>query len=92
MSSATFLRPTAQTVVTGRRRRSRRRAIVTVALAVGVALVFVASLLIGQTFYGLDEVVRVLRGDTVPGSAPRALAVLCATAAASLCFSSRTFT
>ncbi|WP_341999784.1 iron chelate uptake ABC transporter family permease subunit [Microbacterium sp. LWH7-1.2] len=68
MSSATFLRPTAQTVVTGRRRRSRRRAIVTVALAVGVALVFVASLMIGQTFYGLDEVVRVLLGDTVPGA------------------------
>ncbi|MDT0143745.1 iron chelate uptake ABC transporter family permease subunit [Microbacterium sp. PRC9] len=68
MSTDTFLRPAAQAVVIGRRRRSRRRVIVTAALAVGVMLVFVASLMIGQTFYGLDEVVRVVLGQTVPGA------------------------
>ena len=68
MSTDTFLRPAAQAVVIGRRRRSRRRVIVTAALAVGVVLVFVASLMIGQTFYGFDEVVRVLLGQTVPGA------------------------
>ena len=68
MSTDTFLRPAAQAVVIGRRRRSRRRVIVTAALAVGVVLVFVASLMIGQTFYGLDEVVRVVLGQTVPGA------------------------
>ncbi|MDR7111717.1 iron complex transport system permease protein [Microbacterium trichothecenolyticum] len=68
MSTDTFLHPAAQAVVIGRRRRSRRRVIVTAALAVGVVLVFVASLMIGQTFYGLDEVVRVVLGQTVPGA------------------------
>jgi len=68
VSTDTFLRPAAQAVVIGRRRRSRRRVIVTAALAVGVVLVFVASLMIGQTFYGLDEVVRVVLGQTVPGA------------------------
>ena len=68
MSTDTLLRPAAQAVVAGRRRRSRRRVIVTAALAVGVVLVFVASLMIGQTFYGLDEVVRVVLGQTVPGA------------------------
>jgi iron complex transport system permease protein len=55
-------------VVTGRRRRARRRTAVTVALAVGVALVFAASLMIGKTFYGFDDVVRVILGETVPGA------------------------
>lgn len=68
MSTDTLLRPTARAVVTGRRRRSRRRTIVTVALAVGVVVVFVASLMIGQTFYSLDQVGRVILGETVPGA------------------------
>ena len=42
-------------------------------LAVAVAgaaivMVFTLSLMIGQTFYGLDEVVRVIAGETVPGA------------------------
>ncbi|MGX5770003.1 FecCD family ABC transporter permease [Microbacterium trichothecenolyticum] len=68
MSADTLLRPAAASVVAGRRRRSRRRTIMTVALAVAVVLVFVASLMIGQTFYSLAEVVRVILGETVPGA------------------------
>ena len=68
MSADTLLRPAAASVVAGRRRRSRRRTIMTVALAVAVVLVFVASLMIGQTFYSLEEVVRVILGETVPGA------------------------
>ena len=62
--SPTSTRP----VVSGRRRRARRRTGVTVALGVGVIIVFAASLMIGQTFYPVDEVVRVLLGETVPGA------------------------
>lgn len=68
MSVNTLLSPAAQAVVTGHRRRSRRGTAVTVTLAVGVVLAFVASLMIGQTFYGLDEVVRVALGESVPGA------------------------
>jgi iron complex transport system permease protein len=67
VSTAT-LSPSAATVATGHRRRARRRAVVTIALAVGVVLVFAASLLIGQTFYGFDEVARVILGQSVPGA------------------------
>ncbi len=67
--TATALRPiTAQSVAGGRRRRTRRRTAVTVSLAIGVVLVFAASLMIGQTFYPPDEVTRVLLGQTVPGA------------------------
>ncbi|WP_109209348.1 MULTISPECIES: iron chelate uptake ABC transporter family permease subunit [Microbacterium] len=68
MITGTLSPVTVQTVVTGRRRRSRRRVLVTGALAVGVVLVFAASLMIGQTFYGPDEVIRVILGETVPGA------------------------
>ena len=68
MTTGILLRPTARDVVAGRRRRSRRRTLVTVALTVAVMLVFVASLMIGQTFYGPDEVLRVILGETVPGA------------------------
>ena len=68
MSTDTLVPITAQAVVAGRRRRTRRRIVVTAALAVAVVLVFAASLMIGQTFYGLDEVVRVILGETVPGA------------------------
>ncbi len=60
--------PTVRTVAAGRRRRARRRAAVGIALAVAVAVAFVASLMVGQTFYGLDEVARVILGETVPGA------------------------
>ncbi|MGN6325741.1 FecCD family ABC transporter permease [Pseudolysinimonas sp.] len=52
----------------GRRRRTRRRALVTVALATAVVVVAATSLMVGNTFYGPDEVIRVLLGQTVPGA------------------------
>ena len=78
-----------QAVITGRRRRARRRTAVTIALAVGVVLVFAGSLMIGKTFYGLDDVVRVILGETVPGASftvgelrlPRAVLAILAGAA-----------
>jgi iron complex transport system permease protein len=89
-ASAHALSPaTTQAVITGRRRRARRRTAVTVALAAGVVLVFAASLMIGKTFYGLDDVVRVILGETVPGASftvgelrlPRAVLAILAGAA-----------
>lgn len=68
MSADVLLRPAARAIAAGRRRRTRRRSVVTVALAVGVVLVFVVSLMVGQTFYGLDDIVRVIAGETVPGA------------------------
>jgi iron complex transport system permease protein len=56
------------TVIAGRRRRSRRRAFVTGVLVAAIVGVFTLSLMIGQTFYGLDEVARVIAGETVPGA------------------------
>jgi iron complex transport system permease protein len=68
VSAGTLTPPQASTVAAGRRRRAAARTGVTVALVVGVAVVFAASLMIGQTFYGPDEVLRVLLGETVPGA------------------------
>jgi iron complex transport system permease protein len=52
----------------GRRRRARHRAVRTVALAVLLMAVFAATLMIGKTFYGPDEVIRVMLGQQVPGA------------------------
>lgn len=52
----------------GRRRRRVRRATVVVALTILVAGVWVASLMVGNTFYGPGEVLDVVRGETVPGA------------------------
>lgn len=49
------------------RRSSRRRLVVTV-LAVLVVVVFVATLMIGRTFYPLGDVARVVLGERVPGA------------------------
>ncbi|GAA1695524.1 iron chelate uptake ABC transporter family permease subunit [Microbacterium sediminicola] len=48
--------------------RRRRQQVVVGVLAALVVLVFAVSLMIGQTFYPLDEVVRVILGQTVPGA------------------------
>ena len=58
----------AATLLAGRRSRVRRRALLTGGLALAVLAVFVVSLMVGNTFYGLDKVVRVLLGETVPGA------------------------
>jgi iron complex transport system permease protein len=55
-------------VVAGRRRRQRRRLFVIVLLALAVASVFIASLMIGNTFYGLRDVARVVVGEDVRGA------------------------
>jgi len=52
----------------GRRRRARRRSVIVAVLAVLVVVAWLASLMVGHTFYGLSEVVRVVRGETVPGA------------------------
>lgn len=49
------------------RRSSRRRLVITV-LAVLVVVVFLASLMIGRTFYPLGDVARVVLGERVPGA------------------------
>ncbi|RJT87974.1 iron ABC transporter permease [Cryobacterium melibiosiphilum] len=46
----------------------RRRALLTAGLASAVIAVFLVTLMVGNTFYGLDTVVRVIFGDTVPGA------------------------
>ncbi|MFE1645249.1 FecCD family ABC transporter permease [Microbacterium sp. P01] len=57
-----------QDVARGRRRRTRRRALITGVLAAAVLVVFAASLMVGNTFYGPGEVLRVMLGQTVPGA------------------------
>jgi len=55
-------------VIAGRRARLRRRAVIIAALAAAVVVVFVLGLMVGRTFYPLDEVVRVILGERVPGA------------------------
>ena len=59
---------TLDVVRTGRAARSRRRLLLTTALGVAVLVVLAVSLMIGNTLYGLDEVVRVILGQRVPGA------------------------
>jgi len=56
------------TVIAGRRSRGRRRALIVGGLGASVLLAFIASLVIGQTFYGLDQIARVILGEQVPGA------------------------
>ncbi|MDO7880829.1 FecCD family ABC transporter permease [Salinibacterium soli] len=49
-------------------RRRRRRALITGSLALAALLVFAVTLMVGNTFYPLDEVVRVILGQPVPGA------------------------
>ena len=55
-------------VITGRRRRIRRRILLTASLGVLVLLVFTVTLMVGHTFYPLDDVIRVILGQQVPGA------------------------
>ena len=76
-------------VRTARTRGSRRATGVVVALAVTVLVLFVVSLVVGDPVYSLGEVVRVLRGEVVPGASfivgelrlPRAVLAILAGAA-----------
>lgn len=51
-----------------RTRRSRRRVAASVNLAACAVVLFVVTLMVGQTFYGPGEVVRVVLGEIVPGA------------------------
>ncbi|MGO4255308.1 FecCD family ABC transporter permease [Marmoricola sp. RAF53] len=55
-------------VARGRRARGRRRLAACGALAAATAAVFLVSLMVGHTFYGPGDVLRVLSGQVVPGA------------------------
>jgi iron complex transport system permease protein len=57
-----------QTVVTGARLRRRHRGAVVAVLGILIIVVFAVTLMVGQSFYGPAEVVRVIVGETVPGA------------------------
>lgn len=58
----------AATLIAGRQARIRKRVLLTAGLASAVIVVFVVTLMVGNTFYDLDKVVRVIGGETVPGA------------------------
>lgn len=70
----------------GRATRARRRTLVTAAIAALVLIVFAVTLMVGNTFYGPGEVVRVILGEQVAGASftvgelrlPRAILALLA--------------
>ncbi|WP_420096505.1 FecCD family ABC transporter permease [Brevibacterium sediminis] len=66
--SATSLTPTAEAVVGLRRARSRRWMSIVVVLSALIVAAFLTSLMVGQTFYSFDKVVRVVAGEQVPGA------------------------
>lgn len=55
-------------VAAGRRTRARRRHAITAVLGAIVLAVALVSLMVGNTFYGLDQIARVILGETVPGA------------------------
>jgi len=55
-------------LVAGRTRRSRRRILLTAGIGLSVLAVLVVSLMVGNTFYGPDKVLRVILGQQVPGA------------------------
>jgi iron complex transport system permease protein len=67
-TTATTPLTTAEAVARLRRSRSRRWATVVIVLSVLIIVVFIASLMVGQTFYTFDEVLGVIGGQQVPGA------------------------
>lgn len=55
-------------VALGRRRRARRRGAVVGALGLLVLALLATTLMVGETFYTPDEVLRTILGQTVPGA------------------------
>ena len=55
-------------VIAGRRSRHRRHVAASIVLGVLLLALFVTALMVGNTFYGLDEVLPVIFGQTVPGA------------------------
>lgn len=58
----------ADAIARGRVRRAAQRRTRLLVLAVIAAALFAASLMVGKTFYGPGEVIRVVIGDVVPGA------------------------
>jgi iron complex transport system permease protein len=57
-----------QTVVAGARVRRRQRGTVLAVLGILIVVVFAVTLMVGKSFYGPAEVLRVILGETVPGA------------------------
>lgn len=55
-------------IIAGRRARHRRHAVATIVLGALLLALFALALMVGNTFYPLDAVVRVILGETVPGA------------------------
>ncbi|PCE15818.1 ABC transporter permease [Microbacterium sp. SZ1] len=55
-------------IIAGRRARHRRHGVATIVLGVLLLALFTVALMVGNTFYPLDAVVRVILGETVPGA------------------------
>lgn len=68
LDSAASTPSTADAVRAGRRERARLRAAISTVLLALVVVVFFVSLMVGQRFYPLDDVFRVIGGQTVPGA------------------------
>lgn len=64
-------------IVAGRRARHRRHASATIVLGILVFALFAVALMVGNTFYTPDEVIRVILGETVPGPRSRSATCVC---------------
>jgi iron complex transport system permease protein len=60
---------TSLALVDSRRRRTRQRTVIVCILAAATVLAYATSLMVGNTFYSLGDVVRVVLGDDVAGAA-----------------------
>ncbi len=59
---------TSATIILSRRARARRHTLLLCGALVAVGAVFFLSLMVGNTFYSPDEVIRAVLGETVPGA------------------------
>ncbi|MBB3158019.1 iron complex transport system permease protein [Microbacterium proteolyticum] len=66
--AATASVPDVAALVRGRRGRACRRILVSAILLSAVVFVYVVTLMVGNTFYTPDQVIRVILGQTVPGA------------------------
>ncbi|MDR2157168.1 MAG: iron chelate uptake ABC transporter family permease subunit [Clostridiales Family XIII bacterium] len=62
------LTATAQTILSGKKRRVRRRRLVIASLIALMTAIFCVSLMCGHTFYTPEEVWRVVLGENIPGA------------------------
>lgn len=67
-AAAPFARSGVAAILAGRRARRRRRMVASVTLGILLLATFVVALMVGNTFYGLDEIIPVIFGQTVPGA------------------------